>query len=102
MIQNFYINCSKNKAKILLTFSDMTLLQKLKHKNASLSVVGLGYVGLPVALAFARKVKVIGFDVSEAKVSLLRRSRPKTARSWPARIFPADLGPIFLRRWRKV
>jgi len=39
-------------------------------KGAPISVIGLGYVGLPVAVAFARKVKVIGFDVNSEKVGM--------------------------------
>lgn len=37
-----------------------------------LSVVGLGYVGLPIALEFARKVKVIGFDISSKRIEMMR------------------------------
>jgi len=40
--------------------------------NEKIGVVGLGYVGLPVALAFARKFDTVGFDISEARVSALR------------------------------
>jgi UDP-N-acetyl-D-glucosamine/UDP-N-acetyl-D-galactosamine dehydrogenase len=36
------------------------------------SLVGLGYVGIPIAVAFAEKVRVIGFDVNEEKISLYR------------------------------
>lgn len=47
--------------------------QSLIQKEKKLAVIGLGYVGLPVALAMARKLKVIGFDISEARVELLRQ-----------------------------
>lgn len=43
--------------------------------SEKVGVVGLGYVGLPVALAFARKFPTVGFDVSEARVSALRSGR---------------------------
>lgn len=39
----------------------------------TLAVIGLGYVGLPVALAFARKMHVIGFDIDSKKISLLQK-----------------------------
>ena len=39
---------------------------KLVNKEAKLAVVGLGYVGLPIALEFAKKIKVIGFDINES------------------------------------
>lgn len=38
------------------------MLNKLKNKQAKLAVIGLGYVGLPVALEMAKKISVIGFD----------------------------------------
>lgn len=41
-------------------------------KDVSISVVGLGYVGMPIAVAFAEKVKVIGFDINRAKVDLYK------------------------------
>ena len=40
------------------------MYQDLLNKNNQLAVIGLGYVGLPIALAFAKKIKVIGFDNS--------------------------------------
>jgi len=51
----------------------MTLYEKLLRGEESLSVVGLGYVGMPIAVAFAKKLKVIGFDLNAAKVDLYRR-----------------------------
>lgn len=36
------------------------------------SLVGPGYVGMPVAMAFAKKIKVIGYDLNEAKVNLYK------------------------------
>ena len=39
------------------------LLDKIKNKQIEVGVVGLGYVGMPIAVAFARKVPVIGFDL---------------------------------------
>ena len=41
------------------------LLGKLISRKESLSVIGLGYVGIPVAVAFAEKFNVIGFDLNE-------------------------------------
>ncbi|MCE2772044.1 MAG: nucleotide sugar dehydrogenase [Bacteroidetes bacterium] len=42
-------------------------------KKAPIAVIGLGYVGLPIALAFAREVKVIGFDINEKRVGMMRK-----------------------------
>src|SRR5688500_9796538 len=47
---------------------------KLTAKDTTLAVIGLGYVGLPIALAFARKFKVIGFDIKPERVELLRKN----------------------------
>ncbi len=41
-------------------------------KNKSICVVGLGYVGLPIALVLAKKFKVIGFDISQKRVDMMR------------------------------
>ncbi|MGH1433699.1 MAG: nucleotide sugar dehydrogenase [Lewinella sp.] len=44
----------------------------LASKEKSISVIGLGYVGLPLALELAKKFKVIGFDISEERVSMMK------------------------------
>jgi UDP-N-acetyl-D-galactosamine dehydrogenase len=49
------------------------MLEKLLAKETKLSVIGLGYVGLPIALEFARKMSVIGFDIKEDRVELMRK-----------------------------
>lgn len=46
------------------------LYEKIRDKKENISVIGLGYVGMPLAISFAKKVNVIGFDVNEEKVSL--------------------------------
>lgn len=48
------------------------LFEQLKNGNAKLSVVGLGYVGLPLAIAFAKRLDVIGYDLDERKISLYK------------------------------
>ena len=48
------------------------MYEQLISKERKLAVIGLGYVGLPIALAFARKVKVIGFDISAKRVAMMR------------------------------
>ena len=47
----------------------MELYDKIINKEANLAVVGLGYVGLPIAVAFADKVNTIGFDINEEKIT---------------------------------
>lgn len=48
------------------------LYKNILNKNKKLSVVGLGYVGMPIAVAFAKKVNVIGFDLNQQKIDLYR------------------------------
>ncbi|MBP9098286.1 MAG: nucleotide sugar dehydrogenase [Ferruginibacter sp.] len=48
------------------------MYQDLLEKKKTLAVIGLGYVGLPIALAFAKKIKVIGFDINEERVGMMR------------------------------
>ena len=48
------------------------MYQDLLNKNKKLAVIGLGYVGLPIALEFAKKIKVIGFDINSARVEMMR------------------------------
>lgn len=50
----------------------MDLYEKLLSGEEKLSLVGLGYVGMPIAVAFARKIKVVGFDLNEKKIELYR------------------------------
>ena len=48
------------------------MYQQLLDKQAKLAVIGLGYVGLPIALAFARKINVIGFDINQKRVDMMK------------------------------
>src|SRR6266542_1044830 len=49
------------------------IVQQLLIKESKLAVIGLGYVGLPIALAFARKISVIGFDINAERIELLEQ-----------------------------
>jgi UDP-N-acetyl-D-galactosamine dehydrogenase len=50
------------------------MYNKILKKEAKIAVIGLGYVGLPIALAFAKKVKVIGFDINEERVKMMQNN----------------------------
>ena len=50
----------------------MKIYQKLVEREESLAVIGLGYVGLPIALAFAKKIKVVGFDINSERVAMMQ------------------------------
>ncbi len=46
---------------------------RLINKKAKVSLIGLGYVGLPIALEFAKQIKVIGFDIKPERVELMKK-----------------------------
>lgn len=49
------------------------MYQELLDKKAKLAVIGLGYVGLPIALEFAKKISVIGFDIHEGRIEMMKK-----------------------------
>ena len=49
------------------------MYKELVDKKAKLAVIGLGYVGLPIALEFARKISVIGFDISAKRIEMMKQ-----------------------------
>lgn len=50
----------------------MHIYESLKNKEKAISVVGLGYVGLPLALEFAKYFRVVGFDISEDRINQMK------------------------------
>ena len=50
------------------------IYQDLLDKNTKLAVIGLGYVGLPIALEFAKRIQVIGFDINAGRIAQMQRS----------------------------
>ena len=51
----------------------MSLYNKILNKEEKIALVGLGYVGMPIAVAFAKKVDVIGFDLNKEKIELYKK-----------------------------
>ena len=51
----------------------MGIYNDIKNGQAKIGIVGLGYVGLPIALAFGKKSKVIGFDINEKRVKMMQK-----------------------------
>ena len=51
----------------------MQLYEQIKNRHFPLSVIGLGYVGIPLAVAFAKKTEVIGFDIDRNKIQLYKQ-----------------------------
>lgn len=50
----------------------MSLYEKILNREEKIALIGLGYVGMPIAVAFAEKVDVIGFDINEKKIELYK------------------------------
>ena len=49
------------------------MFSQIKNKEAAIGIIGLGYVGLPLALEFAKKFKVVGFDINANRISLMQQ-----------------------------
>ena len=54
----------------------MALYEEIVQRKAKIAVVGLGYVGMPLAVAFARHAEVIGFDVNADKIGSIISTLP--------------------------
>ena len=52
----------------------MGIYDRLKNKETKIAVIGLGYVGLPIALEFAKTMSVIGFDINEKRVDMMKNN----------------------------
>lgn len=50
------------------------MIKELIEKKKTMAVIGLGYVGLPIALEFAKKIKVIGFDIKDDRVEMMKNN----------------------------
>lgn len=50
------------------------MYNKIKEKQSKIAVIGLGYVGLPLALEFAKQVKVVGFDIKQERIDLMKEN----------------------------
>lgn len=77
-----------------------SIYNKLLQKETKLAVIGLGYVGLPIALEFARKIQVVGFDINPERIDLMKRkidpSNELTASDFEHRdiTFTADINDL--------
>ena len=61
------------------------------NKNRKISVIGMGYVGLPVAVAFGRLDEVIGFDIDERRVTELKQGQDSTGEVAPGELAAAQI-----------
>lgn len=57
----------------------MSMYNSLENKTAKVAVIGLGYVGLPLALEFAKHFEVIGFDIDSERIEMMKRGEDPSA-----------------------
>ena len=62
----------------------MSLCEKIVNREETISLIGLGYVGIPIAVAFARKANVIGFDLDASKIELYKKGIDPTGEAFPS------------------
>ncbi|MBV6440273.1 MAG: nucleotide sugar dehydrogenase [Haliscomenobacteraceae bacterium CHB4] len=67
------------------------MYQALKSKKKTIAVVGLGYVGLPIALEFARHFRVIGFDINKTRLEMMRRGEDPSRELEPEAFHNTDI-----------
>ena len=81
-------------------------LEELRSRNAAVAVIGLGYVGLPLAVALAKKFRVVGFDSSRERIDDLRRHRDPSCELEPEELQAVELeyvcDPVELRKARLI
>ena len=63
----------------------------MSNQKRMISVVGLGYVGLPVAVAFGKVARTIGFDINEKRIAELKAGHDCTGEALPAELLEADI-----------
>lgn len=56
----------------------MSIYEKITAREEKIAIVGLGYVGLPIAIAFAKKAEVIGYDINKRKINLYNMGKDPT------------------------
>ncbi len=71
---------------ILPDFRTMSLLSKIQNKEAVIGVVGLGYVGLPLAVEFGKQFKTLGFDINQERIDELKAGTDHTLECSPEQL----------------
>lgn len=67
------------------------MYNELVKKKTRLSLIGLGYVGLPIALEFAKKIKVVGFDIKPDRIALMKKGIDPSNELSPAAFKNTDI-----------
>ena len=69
----------------------MEIYDRLVNKDAKLAIIGLGYVGLPIALEFAKVIQVVGFDINQSRVEMMRNKIDPSNEIDPAEFESCDI-----------
>lgn len=69
----------------------MINIEDFLNKKESICVVGLGYVGLPLAVAFARHFNVIGFDINQIRINELKLGIDRTKETTPEELLNSNI-----------
>ena len=67
------------------------MYEQIVAKEAKIAVIGLGYVGLPIALEFARKASVVGFDIKDDRVEMIKRKEDPSRELPPSAFEGGDI-----------
>ncbi|MBS3807527.1 MAG: nucleotide sugar dehydrogenase [Bacteroidales bacterium] len=67
------------------------MYEQIVAKEAKIAIIGLGYVGLPIALEFAKKVSVLGFDIKEDRVEMIRQKNDPSKELPPSAFEGCDI-----------
>ena len=67
------------------------MYQEIINKKAKIAVIGLGYVGLPIALEFARKTSVIGFDINSERIKMMQKNIDPSGELEPEAFHDCDI-----------
>ncbi len=62
----------------------------LSIADLKIAVIGLGYVGLPLAVEFGKKVPVVGFDIYQKRIHELKSGQDHTLEAFPKELKPTD------------
>ena len=76
------------------------MLSQLHNREKKLAVIGLGYVGLPLALEFAKFFDVIGYDINETRVTMMQNGQDPSRELAPE-VF-ADKSITFTANWKDL
>src|SRR5580692_8531479 len=89
--KNGHGNPKNLSAEVKFNMHHAKIYDDLTTGRAKLAVIGLGYVGLPIALEFARQISVIGFDINSRRIEMMRNHIDPSKEVGPAEFNNRDI-----------